>query len=387
MYQNKLGKIFDKIEHGQVTVHVPSGWHKTFGNKADYQTKPAELYIKSWNAIDRVISRGSTGSAEAYMFGDWDTDDLPAFLEVLANNADGFNNLLRLNPIVRGLFNIKHSIFNKNTRGQAAKNISKHYDLGNDFYSLWLDDSMTYSSGIYNTPQEKLEKAQANKYNRILDKFDSSGRVLEIGCGWGGFAEKAAQANHDIDCLTISNEQKDFAEKRLKKAGLNNANIKFQDYRDSEGEYDYIASIEMFEAVGMKYWDSYFNTVSNRLKSSGKAVIQTITIKNETFDFYVKNPGFIQLYIFPGGMLPSDERFKNNAKNVGLEVANSFEFGKCYAKTLMEWLKRFDAKREEIKAMGFADEFIRMWRYYLSYCYAGFMSGVTNVAQYELVKN
>lgn len=269
-----------------------------------------------------------------------------------------------------------------NTLAGSRKNIQAHYDLGNDFYKLWLDPSMTYSSAIYKTQDETLEGAQHNKYDRILDQMNvDSGSILEIGCGWGGFAERAMErGDFDIKGLTLSEEQKSYAEQRLQ----SKAEIALEDYRIQKGKFDNIVSIEMFEAVGEKFWPQYFNQVGALLKSGGKAVIQTITINDRDFQSYKKGGDFIRSFIFPGGLLPSPSAFRTAARASGLRPENEFYFGQDYARTLEEWLKNFDAKIEEIKSLGYDEGFIRMWRLYLAACAGAFRAGHINVMQVEL---
>jgi cyclopropane-fatty-acyl-phospholipid synthase len=264
----------------------------------------------------------------------------------------------------------------------SKKNIHAHYDLGNEFYKLWLDPTMTYSAAIYKDQNETLEQAQHNKYDRIVDCLDQkSGSLLEVGCGWGGFAERAQdKGDFGIKGITLSEEQHDYARDRLGQK----ADIVLEDYRHQNGKFDNLVSIEMFEAVGERYWPTYFNKIGDLLSKNGKAVIQTITMNEHDFPRYRRGGDFIRSYIFPGGMLPSPSRFREEAEKVGLKAGNEFYFGQDYATTLEHWLKDFEAKRDEVKALGFDDGFIRLWRFYLAACVAGFRTGRTDVMQVEL---
>jgi cyclopropane-fatty-acyl-phospholipid synthase len=270
----------------------------------------------------------------------------------------------------------------RNSLAGAKRNIEAHYDVGNEFYALWLDRSMTYSSGLFGHTAASLEHAQSNKYERILERLAGCGRsVLEIGCGWGGFAEKAIAHGREVTGLTISPSQYRFATERLKGA----ADILLEDYRKAKGVFDSIVSIEMFEAVGEQYWPAYFHTIAERLKRGGRALVQTITVRDELFMDYRRRSDFIRHYVFPGGMLPSLQRFCEEAERAGLKVTGQFAFGKDYAKTLRAWSGRMMAHTAEIKAMGHDDRFLRNWQFYLNICAAAFQVGRTDVVQVELV--
>jgi cyclopropane-fatty-acyl-phospholipid synthase len=272
-------------------------------------------------------------------------------------------------------------LFTQNTLKGSRKNIHAHYDLGNDFYKLWLDQTMTYSSAIFHDQNDDLEKAQHSKYDRIINRLGASGRVLEIGCGWGGFAERALQTrDYAIKGLTISNEQHAFATERLGQK----AEIALEDYRLQTGRYDNIVSIEMFEAVGENYWPLYFNKLKSLLADNGKALVQTITIGEDYFDRYRQGGDAIRTFIFPGGMLPSPKRFEEESVKAGFKLTDAFAFGQDYARTLELWLERFEERLGEVRALGFDEKFIRMWRFYLTSCIASFKIGRTNVMQMEL---
>lgn len=283
---------------------------------------------------------------------------------------------------------LRHGL-NRNSRRGSRANIAFHYDLGNDFYRLWLDRSMTYSSAIFADPQEALAQAQVRKYRRLLDSLEAKpgDHILEIGCGWGGFAELAAREGYRITGLTLSREQLDFARQRIEAAGLSDrVELRLQDYRDLRGQFDHVVSIEMFEAVGEAYWSTYFDTVYRVLRPGGRAALQVITIDERVFDSYRRNADFIQLYIFPGGMLPSVSRFNRAAEQAGLRPGEQAFFGRDYAETLRRWHRQVVAHAEVLPALGYDERFLRTWRYYLSYCEAGFATGRTDLMQALLLK-
>lgn len=340
----------------------------------------ASLELRDWNVIPNLLARGDTGFASDYRDELWDTQNLTDLITVALQNENVVEKYLFGNRFFQLVSNLSYSL-RSNTKKGSRRNIHQHYDLGNDFYSLWLDSSMTYSSAIYGKANT-LEDAQANKYDRIIDRFEGTqGRTLEIGCGWGGYAERASARGHeDIKCLTISKAQHDYAAKRLDKK----AEVALEDYRDVTGRFDKIASIEMFEAVGERYWPVYFSKLASLLTEKGAAVIQTITIEDARFEKYRSSGDAIRSFIFPGGMLPCPSRFKKEAEAAGLKVTDQFAFGQDYARTLEEWLKTFDARTADIKALGFDTPFIKLWRFYLASCIAGFRTGRTDVMQYEI---
>jgi cyclopropane-fatty-acyl-phospholipid synthase len=379
-------KGLKSLEHGTFTLITPRGVTRRFvGSHSD--APAATLQIASWEVIVNAAKRGDIGLGEDYIDGKWESPDISALIEVFCRNMACFEPFAHGNMFHRAAFRIINAL-RANRKSQSKRNISAHYDVGNEFYQLWLDDSMTYSSALYAGEITDLRHAQAAKYQRILDIISPDGKgknVLEIGSGWGGFAEAAAHANHDVTALTISPAQFEFAEKRLSTKGLlQKVKLKLLDYRDSSGVFDAIASIEMFEAVGEKYWPTYFRTVKERLKRGGTAVIQTITIDDAFFDDYRTRSDFIRQYTFPGGMLPSVARFREEAAKAGLRCKEVYAFGLDYARTLQEWLERFDANREKILHMGYSESFIRSWRFYLGMCIGAFMAGRTNVVQVEL---
>jgi len=372
------------IPYGRVTLTTPEGKVLEMGGRNP--GPDCEFQLKSWQVFDNVIDKGEVAFGEDYMDGNWTTNDLSAVMNFLAANQDHFDSVIYGNVLFKLYFKMSR-YFRRNTKENSKKNIQYHYDLGNDFYTLWLDKSMTYSSGLYNGAPGELEEAQRNKYERILQKLDLKphSHILEVGCGWGGFAETAARSGHKVTGITISKEQKEYAEARIAAAGFADlVDFKLLDYRDLAQKYDGIVSIEMFEAVGKKFWPTYFRKLQRALKPGARAIIQTIIIEDKYAESYQKSSDFIRQYIFPGGMLPSLRQFAHSAKLGGLKIKNTFEFGHDYAETLDQWHKNFDAKLQEIRKMGFKDDFVRMWKFYLGICSAGFRFKRVNVMQAEL---
>ncbi len=334
----------------------------------------------------QIVKSGSTGLAEAYMRGDFETDDLTNLIELTAKNIKlvyKFSGLLDFS-----LFNKIKNFLLKNNKSRSKKNISKHYDLGNEFFSLWLDPTLTYSSAIFDKKDNDLEKAQINKYKKLVEliKPKSGNKILEIGCGWGGFAEYVGK-NHDVklDCITISKKQFEYASNRIFKNGLNEKiNIQFKDYRDVKQKYNSIASIEMIEAVGQNYLENYFKSIKTNLVRDGSAAIQAITIDDNLFDRYKTKEDFIQKYIFPGGFLPSKKKLYDLSENNGLAINQYNSYGLHYSNTLKIWRDEFFKKWEEISKQGFDNKFKRMWHFYLSYCEAGFKSKNIDLIQFSL---
>ena len=334
----------------------------------------------------QIVKSGSTGLAEAYMRGDFETDDLTNLIELTAKNIKlvyKFSGLLDFS-----IFNKIKNFLLKNNKSRSKKNISKHYDLGNEFFSLWLDPTLTYSSAIFDQKDNDLEKAQINKYKKLVEliKPKSGNKILEIGCGWGGFAEYVGK-NHDVklDCITISKKQFEYASNRIFKNGLNEKiNIQFMDYRDVKQKYNSIASIEMIEAVGQNYLENYFKSIKTNLVRDGSAAIQAITIDDNLFDRYKTKEDFIQKYIFPGGFLPSKKKLYDLSQNNGLAINQYNSYGLHYSNTLKIWRDEFFKKWEEISKQGFDNKFKRMWHFYLSYCEAGFKSKNIDLIQFSL---
>ena len=375
----KFLQTLEHIEFGSMDITTPDGTlHQFHGSK---QSVHATLILHDWRTIPLFATKGDIGFAQAYRDGWWDSDDLTNLFLIGLQNEAALEKYIYGSIIGRIAARVSY-LFTRNTLGGSKKNIHAHYDLGNEFYKLWLDESMTYSSAIFASADESLLQAQHNKYDRILDRLDDSGRLLEIGCGWGGFAERAAmKKDYEIKGLTISNAQHEYAAHRLG----TNAQISLEDYRLQNKKYNNIVSIEMFEAVGERFWPVYFGKLKALLEQNGKAVIQTITIGNEYFERYRKGGDMIRTYIFPGGMLPSTERFAQESQKAGLHITDTFMFGNDYALTAQHWLARFDSKVSDVKTLGFDEPFIRLWRFYLTCCIASFKVGRTNVMQVELV--
>ncbi|MBT8458412.1 MAG: cyclopropane-fatty-acyl-phospholipid synthase family protein [Boseongicola sp.] len=387
-YFSTAYEIAGKLKNGRMDFHLEDG--RVFRVEGPNPGPVAELHIHNPDVFARLIREGDLGFSEAYLEGWWSTPDLQAFMDVVHEDNDEMYSSYSGMAIIRAFERMRHWM-NNNSKAQARKNISHHYDLGNDFYSIWLDDTMTYSSALFKTGQEDLEKAQLQKYASMVDQMDvqPGDHVLEIGCGWGGFAEYAAKERGlKVTGLTISQEQYDYAVARMKREGLSDkVDIKLQDYRDETGLYDGIASIEMFEAVGEKYWPVYFNTVRDRLKPGRSATLQIITVEDHRFEAYRKSVDFIQKYVFPGGMLPSPSVLKGEVENAGLKVLQSIEFGESYSQTLRRWHDTFNARWDEIKTLrGFDDRFRRMWNFYLTSCAAGFHAGSIDVTQITVTK-
>jgi len=376
-----------QVRGGTVRVTYPDGGAHLFG---DSDAEIIDLRIKDWRFARRVLTNGDIGLAEGFMAGEWDTDRLPDLLTLLADNIERFQRLFEGSVLGKAANWLRH-LARPNTKSGSRKNILEHYDLGNRFYEAWLDRTMTYSSARFDASQvQDLEAGQIAKYRALAEQLElkAGEHVLEIGCGWGGFAEFAAR-EYDVRVtgITISDEQLEYARARMERAGLSNlVEIRRQDYRDVEGQFDKVVSIEMFEAVGEKYWPAYFNKISDVLKPGGRASLQIITIDHRLFDKYRRRADFIQRYVFPGGMLASIERLKEETANAGLTWRRVEAFGQSYADTLAEWAKRFTAKWQDIRAMGFDERFKQLWLFYLGYCEAGFRTGRTDVVQLALAK-
>jgi cyclopropane-fatty-acyl-phospholipid synthase len=375
--------LLPRLQHGRLTLVTPDGEVLAFGSGELHAT----IRLANWKVFGAALSSGDIGFAQSWIDGDWQTDSLAALLRLLAANRTVIERALYGSWWGRALYRVRH-LLNRNSRAGSRRNIHAHYDLGNAFYALWLDPTMTYSSALFEGDAARsLPDAQRAKYRRILDQLALApgARVLEIGCGWGGFAEEAARAGLHVTGLTLSTEQLAWAQRRLDDAGLGErARFLLQDYRDERGQYDAIVSIEMFEAVGEAYWPAYFETLRRCLVPGGRAVVQTITIDDALFDRYRRGTDFIQQYVFPGGMLPSPSAFEAQAHAAGLSVAGAATFGLDYARTLARWREVFMARLPQVTAQGFDTRFVRTWEFYLAYCEAGFHTGTTDVAQYTL---
>lgn len=374
------------LRSGTMLATLPEGRQLRFG---DQDGPTVEIRFLNYAFAKKVLSGGDIGFAESFMDGDWDTPDLPGLLTYLAGNAERIMNIFRGNPLTRAVTWLTHQS-RENNKDQARQNILAHYDLGNPFYEKWLDASMTYSAARYQTPHEDLNAAQLRKYRALADQIGlkAGDSVLEIGCGWGGFAEVAARDyGAQVTGLTLSDAQLVFARERMARQGLSGlVDLRLQDYRDVEGQFDKVVSIEMFEAVGERYWPEYFQKINSVLKPGGQAGLQIITIEDRLFDSYRTRADFIQHYVFPGGMLPSMRRLREETDRAGLTWKGFEAFGQSYAKTLAEWAKRFQAAWPEIEPMGFDRKFKALWRFYLGYCEAGFRTGRTDVVQLALSK-
>jgi len=376
--------ILSKINYGYLEITSFDGNVFKFGNPED--NLKANLIIKKPNFTYNLVSGGSIGFAECYMRGEFETNNLSNLIELTARNIKiiyKFSGLLDL-PVINF---IKNKII-KNTKNRSKDNIAKHYDLGNDFFSLWLDDTLTYSSAIFENETKNLAEAQNNKYQKLIDLINPNNgdKVLEIGCGWGGFAEYIGK-KYDVklDCITISQKQFEYTKERIHKCGLNEkVNIEIKDYRDLKGKYNSIASIEMIEAVGQNYLDSYFKTIKGNLSENGKVAIQAITIDDSLFDRYKNKQDFIQKYIFPGGFLPNKNSINKYVSDNGLTINSYISYADDYANTLAIWKEEFSKKWNLIKNQGFDLTFKRMWEFYLSYCEAGFKSKNIDLIQFSL---
>jgi cyclopropane-fatty-acyl-phospholipid synthase len=376
-----------KVQFGRLDMKLEDG--RVFRAEGAKPGPVAEFTVHNDDLFARLIREGDLGFCDAYLDGWWSTPDLQAFMDLVhADNDDVYDGYPGM-ALVRAYEKLRFWM-QSNSRRQAKKNISYHYDLGNDFYALWLDDTMTYSSAKFDTGQESLEKAQENKYASMVDQMGvpPGEHVLEIGCGWGGFAEYAAKERGlKVTGLTISQEQHDYAVARMARLGLSDmVEIKMQDYRDEEGMYDGIASIEMFEAVGEKYWPVYFDTVRERLKPGKHATLQIITVQDKRWHVYKRGVDFIQKYIFPGGMLPSPTVLRQEIARAGLHLKGSVEFGQSYSDTLRRWHETFNARWDDVAALGFDARFRRMWNFYLTSCAGTFWSGNCDVTQITMTR-
>ena len=377
-------KSLKLIKHGFLEIQNHDSKIYKFGNESEQLR--AKIKINKPGLTLQIIKSGSVGLAEAYMRNEFETDNLTNLIEITAKNIKivyKFSGIFDLSMI-----NKLKSIFIKNNKSRSKKNISKHYDLGNDFFSLWLDPSLTYSSAIFEKQKDDLFSAQLNKYKKLTEliKPNVGNKILEIGCGWGGFAEYVGK-NYDVklDCITISKEQFEFSKKRIFENGLNEkVNIFLKDYRDVKDKYDSIASIEMIEAVGQNYLVNYFKSIKKNLSENGRAAIQAITIDDSLFDRYKTKEDFIQKYIFPGGFLPSKRKLYDLSSSNGLEIKKYESYGSHYSNTLKIWRDEFLKKWEEISKHGFDNKFKRMWHFYLSYCEAGFKSKNIDLIQFSM---
>ena len=382
-----LTKVLSRITVGRLVVRLPSGDEVEARGPVD--GPDATVVLHNWKVLRQLLLGGDIGFAEAYMDGQWSSPDLPALIELAALNQDALGDAVTGSAILRLINRLRHGR-HANTRRGSRRNIVSHYDLGNDFYRSWLDEGMSYSSGVYRSEGQSLEAAQTEKQNRIMEMLALKGgeHVLEIGCGWGGLAERLVEeAGCVVTGLTLSPAQLAYAQKRLAgPVAEARADLRLQDYREVEGRYDRLVSIEMLEAVGQDYWPVYFRRLQECLKPGGVAVLQVISITEKKFEAYLRSPDFIQLHVFPGGMLPTVTIMREQIAKVGL-VLESFEpFGLSYARTLAEWRRRFLAAWPRLRQGGLDDIFGRKWDYYLAYCEAGFRAGAIDVGLYRITQ-
>lgn len=373
------------LQCGRLTLEFDDGHRVQVAGKQPGEHAVWRLH-RPMRLMWRILRGGLIGLAEGYHAGDWSSPDLSSLLLLGAHNADAFEAHMQSSPLGRLVHRLRHRA-RPNTRRGSRRNIAAHYDLGNDFYRLWLDAGMTYSSALGLQAGVSLQAAQEAKYARLFDQLEARAgqNILEIGCGWGGFAEYAARQGAAVTGLTLSQEQLAFAQARMAEQGLDaRVDLHLRDYREHDGRFDHIVSIEMFEAVGEAYWADYFRVVHDRLKPGGRAAIQVIVIDEAHYEGYLREPDYIQLYIFPGGMLPTERVFIEHAARAGLKLRDRLLFGEDYAATLAHWRARFEAEKDAVLAQGFDERFCRMWSYYLAYCEAGFRSRRIDVMQIVL---
>jgi cyclopropane-fatty-acyl-phospholipid synthase len=382
-------RLLARLRHGRLDVQLPDGSSASFGSLHDSADVRAAIRLRNWSVCAAALKSGDIGFAESYIAGDWSTPDLAALLRLFIANRDEIESVVYGNWWGALLYRLRH-LLNRNSRAGSRKNIHAHYDLGNSFYRLWLDETMSYSSAWFDGDATRgMVDGQLAKIRRALREAGvrPGSRVLEIGCGWGGLAEVAAREfGAHVTGVTLSSEQLDWARARLERAGLADlTDLRLQDYRDiPEARFDAIVSIEMFEAVGREYWDGWFRTVAGKLAPDARACVQSITIRDDLFERYVRGTDFIQQYIFPGGLLPSVSVFEAEAAKHGLVVEQTLRFGTDYAETLERWRERFMGEEAHVRKLGFDTRFVRTWEFYLAYCEAAFATGNTDVVQFTL---
>jgi len=386
-YFGAVFEVASTLDNGRLEFTLPDG--RLFRAQGAGPGPVAIIHVHNPDLFARLIREGDLGFCEAYLDGWWSTPDLQALMDLVHHDNDGVYDGFQGQKLVRAYERLRHWL-RSNSRTQARRNIAHHYDLGNEFYRLWLDDTMTYSSALFATGQESLERAQVQKYASMVDQMGAKpgAHVLEIGCGWGGFAEYAARERGlKVTALTISQAQYDYAVARMARAGLaGQVEIKMQDYRDEQGTYDGIASIEMFEAVGEKYWPVYFDQLRARLRPGCNATLQIITVQEKRYETYRKGVDFIQKYIFPGGMLPSPASLRAEVERAGLTVLRSVEFGQSYSQTLRRWRGTFNGRWAEVQGLGFDERFRRMWDFYLTSSAGAFQGGNCDVTQITVTR-
>jgi cyclopropane-fatty-acyl-phospholipid synthase len=383
-----LVALLERLEHGRLELVTPDGVRRTFG-RGSPRAAAAVLRLGDWGVAADVLSRGDVGFAQAYIDGRWQAPDVAGVLTLLAANRPTLERAFNARGVAKLALRFAHWL-NANTRAQARRNVSSHYDLGNDFYRLWLDETMTYSSAWFGGDgAQPLERAQDAKYRRVLDalRLPRGAHILEVGCGWGGFAEVAAREGYRVTGLSLSAAQTAYARERIARAGHGDrVEFRVQDYRDERGRYDGVVSIEMVEAVGERWWPVYFDTLARALPRGGRACLQAITMPDARFEAYRRSSDFIQQQVFPGGMLPAPSRLVERAGLAGLALAQVATFGADYAETLRRWLAAFERREAEVRALGFDERFVRRWRFYLAYCIAGFATGMTDVGHYTFAR-
>ncbi|CUH77707.1 Cyclopropane-fatty-acyl-phospholipid synthase [Tritonibacter multivorans] len=365
-----------RIRRGSLRLITPEGEIFDFG-----QGLPeAEMQIHDWSVVTALAARGDIGWGETYVAGLWDSPSIDHLTQVALMNRDELTAFADPSPWSNFKFRAVDRILRANSKRGAKRNIKAHYDVGNEFYQLWLDDSMTYSSALFAPGDNDLLRAQARKYDRILERSKDAERILEVGCGWGGFAERAADQGRHVTGITISPSQHGFADARLD----GRADIQLRDYRDTEGKFDAIVSIEMIEAVGERYWPQYFHMLKSRLREGGRAIVQAITVEDSYFDIYRRGSDYIRQYTFPGGMLLSDAMIAHHARKAGLEVKQSFKFGQDYGRTCAMWSERLHEVSGRVQKLGYDQTFLRNWQFYLQLCAGSFVAKQTDVVQVEL---
>ena len=390
----RFEQVLHGFQDGQLLLTWPDGMTHVYGQRSDCAEHNADVVLRSYQPLRRLITDGQIGFAESYMRGEWDTENLANLFSLIMRNDQ------RIRPATQGarlfrLVNLWQHWTNRNSHSGSQRNIAFHYDLGNAFYRLWLDSTMSYSSALFKSDNESLSSAQQNKFDKISEllAMSSGSKVLDIGCGWGSLAHQlATDAGVDVTGVSLSSEQLEYAREHNFVDGSTGhsencrTRFEYKDYRDVKGKFDHIVSIEMFEAVGERYWETYFDKLNELLESGGTAVVQSITIAEDRFNEYRSRPDFIQRYIFPGGMLPTKSLLLEHVERVGLKLEHSQWFGDSYARTLSLWRKQFEKMSKEVLSMNFDERFVRMWRYYLVYCETGFNIGRTNVGLLKLRK-